>query len=326
MTTTAQRLGDALLALGHRGGDQRALLSSGKVWVRGLPSADPSRLVQPEDVEVRERAPRIRVGHDPVLMWRDAHLAVIWKAPGLLSVPANGRKERNALGFVRQILGAALPVHRLDEGTSGVLCVALTERAQLAVKDLLEGHEVERRYLALVSGTPSWSENRVDLPLIRDRGDGLRGVWSPPRGAPAEAPPPEARPARTALRRLELLDHAALVEAQLHTGRTHQVRLHLNYLGHCILGDPLYANRHVAGRAERLALHAAVLGFRHPITGEALRFEAPLPDDLEGLRRRLHRAEGERRGEERGPPRRAAPEPRPPRAGRPGRPDRPDRR
>jgi 23S rRNA pseudouridine1911/1915/1917 synthase len=319
MTTTAQRLGDALLDLGHRGGDQRALLSSGKVWVRGLPSADPSRMVSPGDVEVRPRAPKIRVGHDPVLLWRDAHIAVIWKAPGLLSVPANGRKERNALGFVRQLLGAALPVHRLDEGTSGVLCVALTERAQEAVKALLESHEVERRYLAIVSGAPTWTENRIDLPLVRDRGDGLRGVWSPSRGAPDEAPPPDARPARTALRRLELLDHAALVEAQLHTGRTHQVRLHLNYLGHCILGDPLYGNRHVQGRSERLALHAAVLGFRHPITGEALRFEAPLPDDLEGLRRRLLRAEGERRPEGGGPPRRDDRPPRPPRPAGPPR-------
>jgi 23S rRNA pseudouridine1911/1915/1917 synthase len=327
MTQSSSTLRAHLAALGHSNSEQRALLSSGKVFLHGVPTADAGRLVDPAAVEVRPRAPKLIVGKDPVLLWRDAALAVIWKPPGLLSVPAPRRHEHNALGFVRSLLGAALPVHRLDEGTSGLLCVALTEPAQLALKDLLERHDVERSYLAIVSGQPSWSTRTVDLPLTRDRGDGLRGVWDPPParpGQPAPEPPPDdLRPARTDLRRLELLDHAALVEARLHTGRTHQVRLHLDHLGHTLLGDPLYANQRVAARAPRLALHAATLGFAHPLTGVALRFEAPLPDDLEQLRRALSLREGGRPDHhrpERGEPRTG----RPPAAGEGRRPT-PDR-
>lgn len=300
MTQSSSTLRAHLAALGHSNSEQRALLSSGKVFLHGVPTADAGRLVDPAAVEVRPRAPKRVVGKDPVLLWRDAALAIIWKPPGLLSVPAPRRHEHNALGFVRSLLGAALPVHRLDEGTSGLLCVALTEPAQLALKDLLERHDVERSYLALVSGQPSWVTRSVDLPLTRDRGDGLRGVWDPPAARPGQpppdAPPADLRPARTELRRVELLDHAALVEARLHTGRTHQVRLHLDHLGHPLLGDPLYANQRVAARAPRLALHAATLGFTHPLTGAALRFEAPLPDDLEQLRRALLPREAGRPG------------------------------
>ena len=290
MSATALTLRAHLSALGHSNAEQRALLTAGKVWVGGIPTADGGRLIDPTTVELRPRAPKLAVGSEPVIVWRDAHLAVIWKPPGLLSVPAPRRHAKDALGFVRSVLGAAFPVHRLDEGTSGLLCVALTERAQLACKDLLERHDVERRYLALVAGRPSWSRKTVDLPLTRDRGDGLRGVWAPAAPRPGQPPQPEPndlRPARTALTMVEALDHAALIEAQLHTGRTHQVRLHALHLGHPLLGDPLYANQRIASRAPRLALHAATLGFVHPITGEALRWTAPLADDLEQLRRSL---------------------------------------
>lgn len=270
------RLIDHLRATGLSNRDARAALSSGKVWVAGVPTADPGREVDPAAVELRPRAPRITVGRDLVVLWRDDHLAVVWKPARMLSVPAPRRHGTHVLAEVGGILGTVYPVHRLDEGTSGVMMVARTEEAQQGLKALLETHEVERRYLAIGAGALSEDPFTVRTHLVRDRGDGRRGSGEG-----------DGREAITHLRRIERLGRHSLVEATLETGRTHQVRIHLAEQGCPLLGDTLYAPPHVAARAPRLALHAAVLGFVHPITGEKLRFEAPLADDLLALARRL---------------------------------------
>lgn len=276
MSTEPQRLIDHLRSQGMSNREARAALSSGKVWVGGVPTADAGRTVDPATVEVRPRSPRITVGRDLVLLWRDDHLAVVWKPSGMLAVPAPRRRETNVLAEVGRILGTVFPVHRLDEGTSGLMMVARTAEAQQAVKDLLERHEVERRYLALVAGRLAKATMRVESNLVRDRGDGLRGTGEG-----------EGRRAVTNLRAVGSFGRCTLVEATLETGRTHQVRIHLTEQGCPLLGDRLYAPRHVASRAPRLALHSTVLGLQHPITQAPLRFEATLADDLAGLARRL---------------------------------------
>ncbi len=279
-----ERLIDVLRARGLTGGAARDALSAGKVTLRGVPTADGGRQVIPEEVVVTPNAPRISPGHDLAFLHRDPHLAVIWKPAGMLSVPA-GREggHKNAVGLAGRLLGAAFAVHRLDEDTSGVMMVARTESAQVALKALLERHEVERRYLAIVTGHFPDQERRVRTLLVRDRGDGRRG--SVPRDEPA---PEDAKEAITTLRLVERLGPgASLVEASLQTGRTHQVRIHLAEAGHPILGDAVYGGPGMARRAQRLCLHAAVLGFKHPFTGKLVRFEAPLADDLERMRRRV---------------------------------------
>lgn len=262
------RLIDHLKALGLSNRDARAALGSGKVWVGGIPTSDAGREVEASAVELREHAPRVQVGRDPVVIWKDAHLAVIWKPSGMLSVPAPRRSEPNVLQVCGRILGTALPVHRLDEGTSGLMMLARTSAVQLAIKDLLERHEVERRYLALVQGRLR-EPVTVRSNLVRDRGDGLRGTGEGP-----------GKHAVTHLRPVSRQGPVSLLEAQLETGRTHQVRIHCAEQGCPLLGDRLYAPRGVASRGPRLALQAAVLGFVHPLEGTALRFEAPLADDL----------------------------------------------
>ena len=263
------RLLDHLKAQGLSNKDARAALTSGKVWVDAIPTADGGREVEPETVELRMQSPRLQVGRDPVILWKDDHLAVIWKPSGMLSVPAPRRTETNVLEVCGRILGRALPVHRLDEGTSGLMMTARTTEAQVALKDLLEQHAVERRYLALVQGRLREDPITVRSNLVRDRGDGLRGTGEGP-----------GKEAVTHLRTVSRHGPQSLLEAQLETGRTHQVRIHCAEQGCPLLGDPLYAPRGVGSRGPRLALHAAVLGFTHPLTGEALRFEAPLADDL----------------------------------------------
>lgn len=271
----------------HTAAEARQLLSTGKVRLHGVPTSDGGRAVDPADVTVDPRAPRCTPGRDLAVVWRDAHLAVVWKPPGLLSVPAPGRsRDDNVLARVGGLFGAAHAIHRLDEGTSGLLVVALREAAQQPMKAQFERHTVERRYLALVSGRAPEGPVRVATHLVRDRGDGLRGSRE---RLPQDSPllRQESVSAITVLRRLEALSGASLVEAQLETGRTHQVRIHCAELGFPILGDPLYAPRRLAVAAPRLALHAAVLGFTHPVSGQPLRFVAALADDLERLRRSI---------------------------------------
>ncbi|MCB9673525.1 MAG: RluA family pseudouridine synthase [Alphaproteobacteria bacterium] len=273
------RLIDHLRAGGSSSREARALLDSGKVWLHGVPTRDGGREVDPAHVAVRPNAPRITVGRDVSIVWRDPRLAVVVKPAGMLAVPAPKRRETNVLAEVGRIAGAALPVHRLDEGTSGLMLVAFDAEAQEALKAQLEAHTVERRYLALAAGVLRRSPVTVDTTLVRDRGDGLRGSGAP--GASG------GKRAVTHLRTVEVLGRSSLVEATLETGRTHQVRIHCAEQGCPILGDALYGGRGVARAAPRVALHAYVLAFAHPGTGEALRFEIPLADDLEGLRRRL---------------------------------------
>jgi RluA family pseudouridine synthase len=274
------RLIDHLRSLGMSNRDAKRALQTGKVYVRDAPVADPTRDVDAALVRVRDNAPRVRVGADIVIVHRDDHLAVVFKPPGMLSVPAPGRRDaRTVVGEATRALGGALPVHRLDEPTSGLMLVARTERCQLALKDLLFRHDVERAYLALVRGRFPTEPTAVRNVLVRDRGDGRRGSGSPST--------PNGKPAATVFRLVAPVGrNASLVEARLETGRTHQVRIHLAELGYPVLGDPLYGEG-VARAAPRLALHARLLGFRHPFGAGELRFETELPDDLERLRRDL---------------------------------------
>lgn len=297
-TARMPRILDHLRARGLSASAARDALSTGKVFYRGVPTGDGGRESTPDEVELRPTAPRLVPGRDLVILHKDEALVVVVKPSGLLSVPApRAGGGHSALSVVSQILGGdTLPVHRLDEDTSGLLLIARTPTAQLALKADFEAHTIERRYHAVVAGPAPEVPFSIHSLLVRDRGDGRRG--SAPPDAPA---PPDARPALTHVRRLATFPRGvALVEATLETGRTHQVRIHLAERGLPLVGDPLYAPPGVARRGPRLGLHAAVLGFRHPATGVFLRFEAPLADDLTVFLRGLsHEAPPPARGDAR---------------------------
>ncbi len=284
------RLIENLRSRGLSNREARDLMTSGKVFYYGIPTADEGREVDGERIEIRPDAPRIRPGRDLAVIYRDEHLAVVWKPAGLLSVSARGRgKERNVIGIAGRLLGSAFPVHRLDEPTSGLMMVALTEACQRQIKELLFNHRIERRYRAIVRGWFQKTPCTVRSLLVRDRGDGRRGSATDDDNDDND----DNDKGKEGVTRLRLLEHlgprASLVEARLETGRTHQVRIHLCEKKHPILGDELYGGSGVGRAAPRLALHACELGLRHPVTGEKLKFEAPLADDLEALRRRLLR-------------------------------------
>lgn len=175
-------------------------------------------------------------------------------------------------------------VHRLDRDTSGLLVMARSDEAEANLIDQFRRHTAHRVYWAIVHGHPI--EETIESNLVRDRGDGRRGSINNPK---------VGQRAITHVRPLEDLGQYSLVECQLETGRTNQIRIHLSERGHLVCGDTKYRQPYAAKMIEdhsgapRLALHAAELGFVHPITGEELHFRMPFPPDLTEFYERLRR-------------------------------------
>lgn len=216
----------------------------------------------------------------PLLVHVDERLAVVDKPAGLVVHPAPGHRGETLVSVLGELLGGGEQgrsgiVHRLDKDTSGLMIVARDDESHRRLAALIKRREVERAYLALIEGRPRSRSGTIDAPLGRDhRAPEKRAVRG--RGA---------REARTHFEVIESLPGDTLVEARLETGRTHQIRAHFAAIGHPVAGDPRYghAGRHGLGRQ---FLHSARLGFEHPFSGEALRFESALPADLaQGLER-----------------------------------------
>jgi 23S rRNA pseudouridine1911/1915/1917 synthase len=293
-------------------GKARELVRRGKVCVNGEVATEITRRVKPSDEVVIDRhAPRI--GRlplpDEALLYVDDDVVVVSKPAGLMTVPyedekdtlvdrvqvalrrgqASGQASRQASRPVRgraqkNELGV---VQRLDKETTGVLVFARTLASKRALQQQFRAHSIERRYLALVHGDLATALTCEGL-LVRDRGAGLKGsfgVFRRPRGEP----PPDAQRAVTHVRPLERLAGATLIECQLETGRQHQIRIHLSEHGHPLLGEPVYIRDYQGPRIEagRPMLHAAVLGFSHPRSGQSVRFELDAPEDFVQVLERL---------------------------------------
>jgi 23S rRNA pseudouridine1911/1915/1917 synthase len=273
------------------------MIAEGRVQVDGQVAAKSVRVEggsritvdvpPPADVEI--------VGEDIPLeiVYEDESLLVVHKAAGMVVHPAPGHHSGtmvNALlHHIRDLSGVGgrlRPgiVHRLDRDTSGLLVVAKNDAAHLGLGDALRQRKVERRYRAACWGHLKESQMTVDAPIARD-----------PRNRKRMAVVEGGRRAVTNIRVLERWLRADFLDIVLETGRTHQIRVHLAHLGHPVVGDDLYGSgwerglggperawaREMARRASRQFLHAAELAFDHPVTGARMKFEAPLPDDLD---------------------------------------------
>jgi 23S rRNA pseudouridine1911/1915/1917 synthase len=269
----------------------RELCKRGKVRHNGEVQTDAAVRVEEGDrVSVNPQAPRVRehVLPESALVYVDSQVVVVNKPAGLMSVPF-AETDKNTLVDRLQFLlrrkhgkqGAELGVvQRLDKDTTGLMVFTRTLAAKRQLQQAWRVHAIERRYLALVHG--AITTQHIDTQLIRNRGDGLRGSYGRFR-APRGPVPEDAQRAITDVRPLERLRAASLAECQLYTGRQHQIRIHLSEAGHPLLGEAVYI-RDFAGpviAAPRIMLHAAVLGFEHPSTGRALRFELPAPEDFQ---------------------------------------------
>jgi 23S rRNA pseudouridine1911/1915/1917 synthase len=257
-------------------------VTTGKVFVDGAAvTAIDHRLVPGQQVELRMAAPRPR---DPLregtLLYDDAHVVVIDKPAGVSSVPYEDRESGTAMDLIRgawRRMGkpaTSVPlhiVHRIDRATSGLLAFAKTKKAELGMAAQLRAHTMERLYICVAHGTVS--AGRIESNLVPDRGDGLRGSTSHTN---------PGKRAITHVRVREALRGATLCEVRLETGKTHQIRIHLAESGHPLVGETVYI-RDYAGpfiESPRLLLHAATLGFVHPVTGERVSLQSPLPADF----------------------------------------------
>ena len=226
-------------------------------------------------------------------MFEDAHLLVVNKPAGMVVHPAAGNADGtlvNALlhhceGRLSGINGVARPgiVHRIDKDTSGLLVVAKSDAAHEGLATQFADHSIVRRYLAVCAGHPNPPAGTVRGRIGRSDRDRKRMAVLPDSAT-------RGKHAVTHYETVRRLDHAALIECRLETGRTHQVRVHCASIGHPLLGDPVYGRtpKHLRETLRRLgfarqALHAARLGFIHPISGESLDFRAELPPDMREL-------------------------------------------
>lgn len=266
------------------------LVEAGAVLLAGKPVRKPAHKVRAGDTGVVELRPTLQsqafrpeaISLDVV--HEDEHLLVVDKPAGLVVHPAPGNWSGTLLNalLARDPAASALPragiVHRLDKDTSGLMVVARTRGAMDKLVGMIAAREVVRQYLALAHRPWAGTAQRlVEAPIGRDPRNRLRmAVLDPQRHS--------AKPAATTLELLHNAEAGCLVRASLHTGRTHQIRVHMAHIGHPLVADELYGGARAAGML-RQALHAQRLAFAHPMTGRALEFLSPLPVDL---RQALH--------------------------------------
>ena len=277
----------------------KVLVAGGRVERDGLLVRDPARKVIAGEtfaIAVPAPEPAHNAAQDIplVIAYEDEHLIVVDKPAGLVVHPAAGNLDGtlvNALlhhcrGSLSGIGGVARPgiVHRIDKDTSGLMVAAKTDRTHEGLARQFADHSIDRRYRAIVGGVPRQASGSVDAPLARS-----------PHNRKKIAIVPGGKRAVTHWRVMERLDGATLVECRLETGRTQQVRVHMASIGHALLGDPVYGKASGRTRAtletlefRRQALHAAHLGFIHPITHDALAFESIMPADMQELFTTLH--------------------------------------
>jgi 23S rRNA pseudouridine1911/1915/1917 synthase len=289
----------------------RQLVAARRVMLNGELILDPARRVhEGETVEVlSQSAPRPRQPDAVVIRHLDEHLVVVEKPAGMNTVRHPGERQwKQRRKLLAPTLEDVVPplivaregrarkgppprlraVHRIDKETSGLVVFARTVAAERGLGEQFKAHTVTRRYLTVVPGHVS--SQRIASRFVRDRGDGRRG---------STAVEGLGKEAVTHVEVVERLPGYTLLSCRLQTGRTHQIRIHLAELGHPVCGEKVY-NRPPGGEplpdasgAPRLGLHAAELGFRHPLTRAELHWEMPLPRDLQEFLTRL-RAGGER--------------------------------
>jgi len=256
-------------------------ITAGKVFVDGAPAtAVDLRLATGQSVELRAGAPRPRDPRDGEVVYDDPHVVVLDKPAGVNSVPYEERELGTAMDLIRAAWrrqgkpATSVPlhvVHRIDRATSGLLMFAKTKRAELGLAAQLRAHSVARNYLCVAHGVVT--PRRIESYLVRDRGDGLRGSTSRRE---------QGKRAVTHVAIEQGTGRATLCRVQLETGRTHQIRIHLAEAGHPLVGEAVYIRDYTGPvlASPRLLLHAATLGFDHPVTGARVELSAPLPPDF----------------------------------------------
>ena len=295
-TWTVTRPGDTVAAFvkassGEPWSVVKKQLETGKIFVDGQRVIAVDYRVMPgQVVELKIRAPKPRdPTREAVIVWEDTHVVVIDKPSGISSVPYDEKETGTAMDLIRgawKRQGKAATtvalhvVHRIDKGTSGLIMFAKNKRAEVGLAAQLRDHSCERTYLCVAHGDVAAA--RIESMLVTDRGDGIRGSTRHAN---------QGKRAITHVAPVEKLRGATLCEVKLETGKTHQIRIHLAERGHPLVGEEVYIRDFSGSQipSDRLMLHAATLGFAHPISGEPVRLSAALPEDFLRIADRLKR-------------------------------------
>lgn len=256
--------GESVLKAGYR-------LKDAQEVVLDIPDARPAQVIA-QDIPI-------------AILYQDADIAVIDKPCGMVVHPAAGNEDGtlvNALLYhldgLSGIGGELRPgiVHRLDKDTSGLLIVAKNDRAHLSLCEQFKARTMEKHYLAVALGRFSQESGRIDAPIARHPVDRKR-----------MAVVADGRESRTEYRVIESLKGASYLDVHLLTGRTHQIRVHMQHIGHPLLGDAIYGAKHPTVKIPRLMLHAHTLRITHPSSGKIMEFCAPVPDDFLNVLQKL---------------------------------------
>ncbi len=268
------------------------LIEEGKITVNGKVEK-PSYKVQEEDkIEIQEepaKETQLKAQNIPLeILYEDNDIIVVNKPKGMVVHPANGNPDGTLVNAIMAICKDSLSgiggeirpgiVHRLDKNTSGAIIVAKNDKAHIALSEQIKNHEVKKTYWALVRGIVKENNATINMPIARSKKDRKKMDVDK-----------NGKEAITHFKVLKRFDDCTLLEINIETGRTHQIRVHLSHIGYPVIGDDVYSNGKNKWGIVGQCLHAKSLDFKHPITGKQLHIEAKLPDYFEKILKELER-------------------------------------
>lgn len=262
------------------------LIDDGKILVNGKNIKSSYKLNLNDVVTIEKDEPKeveIKAEEIPLdIIYEDDDILVINKQKGLVVHPGNGNPDGTLVNAIMAyckdslsgIGGEIRPgiVHRIDKDTSGLLIVAKNDKAHINISDQIKNHEVKKTYIALVRGNLKENMATIDMPIARSNKDRTKMAVSK-----------DGKKAVTHIRVLERFDGYTLLEVNIETGRTHQIRVHLSQIGYPIVGDMVYSNGKNPFGVEGQMLHSMKLEFKHPTTGKEVKLEAPIPEYFENV-------------------------------------------
>ena len=264
--------------------EQEKILVNGKKQkvAYKVPEGDMITIEETEAKTIKLKAQEIPID----IIYEDKDIVVVNKPKGMVVHPANGNIDGTLVNAIMAICKDSLSgiggeirpgiVHRLDKDTSGLLIVAKNDKAHVNMSEQIKNHEVKKTYIALVRGIVKENEATIDMPIGRSRSD--RKKMAVDRNG---------RNAVTHIKVLKRYDKYTLLEVNIETGRTHQIRVHLSHIGYPIIGDCTYSNGKNEFGVVGQCLHAKCLEFKHPVTGKEIKLEAPLPNYFENILKKL---------------------------------------
>ena len=257
------------------------LIKENKIKINGNSAKESYKVKIGDLVEIEDEEPKeieLKAQDIPIdILYEDNDIIVVNKPKGMVVHPANGNPDGTLVNAVMAkckdslsgIGGEIRPgiVHRLDKDTSGAIIVAKNDKAHIDLSEQIKNHEVEKTYIALVKGIVSENEATINMPISRSTKDRKKMAVNK-----------DGKNAVTHFKVLERFDKYTLLEVKIETGRTHQIRVHLSYIGYPIVGDEVYSNGKNEWGIKGQCLHAKSLKFKHPITGKEMFIEAPMPE------------------------------------------------